>query len=708
MQRRLFWFSAALGMLAGVFYGSWFVVFGPAPLAWAQASVVLVTIFFSLLVWRTGDPALGIAGLVPCLAVILTMVMWLQGGLEAPTIWWLVILPFAWMLAGSVRAGLALGVALMIVVALTPAAIAWFDLPNLASQSKVPRQQYVASIVGALVVFSVYVAFSLKLRRDLRVELVRAMRDLEASRDEALSASRVKARFLAHMSHEIRTPISGILGGIELLRSTALDARQQQIVGLQRQSLDNLTALLNDVLDFARLEAGRLEMVPVDLRDIAFDALELHAASAHESGLELTCSMAPGMPTAVLADPIRLRQILGNLVSNAVKFTSRGGVHIHIGRAAEPVPESMVALQLEVQDTGVGIAPEDLAGIFSAFARSEDPAVRRSGGTGLGLAICRELARLMGGELACTSTRGQGTTFTLSLSLARHVTPHPAALPRREAFHVLVVANYLRLVQHLQAQLRDLSVTCEVRAVPPTQAELHDARERGVDAVLLDERLLGAHGRDRLEQIVGEVGMPVLLLCGISSDSTLGAVDGVFVLYKPVRPRALQDGLRWAQQSRRQSALPVSTSRPGRLASSSGDRHPGLAGRVLLVEDNPVNQVMTQAMLERLGLAVVVAGDGQEALKRYGEQTFDAVLMDVQMPGMDGVTVTERLRAFEQAQSRARTPVVAVTGNPEPEVRARGHEAGMDDFLGKPFTLQQLEQVLVRWQPRLMPGQEAG
>ena len=273
---------------------------------------------------------------------------------------------------------------------------------------------------------------------------------------------------------------------------------------------------------------------------------------------------------------------------------------------------------------------------------------------------------------------------------------------------MLVVANYLRLVQHLQAQLRDLSVTCEVRAVPPTQSELHDARERGVDAVLLDERLLGAHGRDRLEQIVGEVGMPVLLLCGISSDSTLGAVDGVFVLYKPVRPRALQDGLRWAQQSRRQSALPVSTSRPGRISTGSGDRHPGLAGRVLLVEDNPVNQVMTQAMLERLGLAVVVAGDGQEALKRYGEQTFDAVLMDVQMPGMDGVTVTERLRAFEQAQSRARTPVVAVTGNPEPEVRARGHEAGMDDFLGKPFTLQQLERVLVRWQPRLAPGQEAG
>jgi CheY-like chemotaxis protein len=247
-----------------------------------------------------------------------------------------------------------------------------------------------------------------------------------------------------------------------------------------------------------------------------------------------------------------------------------------------------------------------------------------------------------------------------------------------------------------------------VKSVPPTQAELQDARERGVNAVLLDERLLGAHGRDLLEQMAREVGMPVLLLCGISSDSTLGALDGVFVLYKPVRLRALRDGLRWSVHSRRQTGLAFASSRPSRISASPPERSPVLAGRVLLVDDNPVNQVMTQAMLERMGLTVVVAGDGHEALKRFGEQTFDVVLMDVQMPGMDGLMATERLRAVERMQSRGRTPVVAVTGNPEPEIRARGQAVGMDDFLGKPFTLEQLEQMLVRWQPGLMPGDQVG
>ena len=197
-----------------------------------------------------------------------------------------------------------------------------------------------------------------------------------------------------------------------------------------------------------------------------------------------------------------------------------------------------------------------------------------------------------------------------------------------------------------------------------------------------------------------EAGLPVLLMRGVSSDTTMGMLDGVFVLSKPVRPHALHDGLRWALHARRHSGR-AALDPP--VAPPPTSERPAMTGRVLLVDDNPVNQVMTQAMLERLGLAVVVAGDGQGALRRFAEQTFDVVLMDVQMPVMDGLTATEKLRAMERHAGRGRTPVVAVTGNPEPEVRQRGQVVGMDDFLGKPFTLDQLQRMLLRCQPELLP-----
>lgn len=695
MQRGMFWTAAAASLLGGLAFAVFFLLKGPRVVAWADAALIVLTVALGVYVRAADRPDRGIVMLAIGLTGVLTAKMWLQGGLYAPTLWWLLVLPWLVMLAGRVRTGVWLAAVVLVILGLTYLLQRAEVLPP-AAISSVPRFHQVLSMAGALLLYGGFVAFSLKLRSDLQRELRYAMVELQCSRDEAWAASQAKAHFLSNMSHELRTPINGILGATELLRATPLDARQQQLVSMQRQSLDSLMALVNDVLDFSRLDTGslQLERVPLALRSLVFDALDLYAGAAHEKGLELTCSQSPDVPDTVLGDPTRLRQILSHLVSNAVKFTHQGGVHVHVDVVHGDPSAEQVRLRIEVHDTGIGVDVAQLPQLFGAFSQGDETGSRRAGGAGIGLALCRELAELMDGQVTAEGAPGRGSCFTVEVSCGRSSERAEPALPALPHLHVLAVADHHRLVLHLDALLAGSAITYEVKAVAPTRSELQAARERRVAAVLLDERLLGARARDRLEQIVREAGLPVLLMRALTSDSSQIALDGVFVLSKPVRPRALYEGLQWAAQTRgmQGDALPAM---PAPRASAATL----MAGRVLLVEDNPVNQVMTQAMLERLGLQVVVAGDGNEALQRYGEQTFDMVLMDVQMPGMDGLTATERLREIEQAKARVRTPVVAVTGNPEPEIRDRGRQAGMDDFLGKPFTLEQLELMLLRWRP---------
>ncbi|AKJ30314.1 ATP-binding protein [Caldimonas brevitalea] len=694
MQARMFWLAATLTLVASLLFLSFFLIKGPARLAWMDAATLLVVGALAWHVRVSNRPDQGMAGIALTLCVALSHKMWLQGGLSAPTLWWMIVLPWLWMLAGSIRGGLLLGALVggVFVFMWGAERNGWLPPPLLSSA---PRLHHLVSMGGSLLLYGVFVGFSLKLRSDLQRELRHTLSELQRSRDEAWWASQVKANFLSNISHELRTPINGILGATELLRGTRLDARQQQLVSMQRQSLDSLMALVNDVLDYTRLEGGglQLEPVPISPRALVFDALDLFAGAAHEKGLELTCSAMPEVPVTVLGDPTRLRQVLGHLISNAVKFTPYGGVHVHLavdGSHGPRGPGEVMRLRIEVRDTGIGIDPAQLPRLFGAFAQADASGSRRVGGAGLGLALCRELAELMGGEIQAESAPGQGSCFTLSVPLQVSGEPAEPALPPLAPTRLLLVANQHRLVQHVESLLRGSAVAVELKALPPTAAELQSARDLGIGAVLLDERLLGSCGRERLEQMVSEAGLPVLLMQALSRDSTHVALDGVFVLSKPVRPRALYEGVQWAAHLRR-NAGPEAPA-PARAATAIL-----LTGRVLLVEDNPVNQVMTQAMLERLGLQVVIAGDGQEALRRYAEQSFDVVLMDVQMPGMDGLEATQRLRQAEAQRKAVRTPIVAVSGNPEPDIRERGRAAGMDDFLGKPFTLEQLEHVLLRW-----------
>ena len=696
MQLGMFWTAAAASLLGGLAFAVFFLLKGPRVVAWADAGLIVLTAAVAAYVRTAGRPDRGIVMLALGLTAVLTVKMWLQGGLAAPTLWWLLVLPWLVMLAGPIRTGVWLAVGVLAILGGTYL-LQQADVLPAAAVSSAPRFHHVLSMAGALALYGGFVAFSLKLRSDLQRELRYAMVELQCSRDEAWAASQVKAHFLSNMSHELRTPINGILGATELLRATPLDARQQQLVSMQRQSLDSLMALVNDVLDFSRLDTGslQLEHMPLTVRPLVFDALDLYAGAAHEKGLELTCSQSPDVPDTVLGDPTRLRQILSHLVSNAVKFTHEGGVHVHVSVVHGDPTAEQVRLRIEVHDTGIGVDVAQLPQLFGPFSQGDESGARHAGGAGIGLALCRELAELMDGHVGAEGVPGRGSCFTVEVNCGRSRERAEPALPSLPRLHVLAVADHHRLVMHLDALLMGSETTYEVKAVAPSRTELQKtARERRVAAVLLDERLLGARARERLEQIVREAGLPVLLMRALTRDSSQIALDGVFVLSKPVRPRALFEGLQWAAQTRgMQGDVVPAVSAPRASAAAL------MAGRVLLVEDNPVNQVMTQAMLERLGLQVVVAGDGHEALQRYDEQTFDMVLMDVQMPGMDGLTATEKLREIEHEKARARTPVVAVTGNPEPEIRDRGRQAGMDDFLGKPFTLEQLELMLLRWRP---------
>ena len=410
-------------------------------------------------------------------------------------------------------------------------------------------------------------------------ESARARREAEARAATALAADQAKSTFLANMSHEIRTPLNGVLGMAEILRSTALDARQQRLLGVLATSGEHLLGVINNVLDFSKIHAGKMSLdpVPFDLRVLVDETIDVLALRAQQKGVWLQARMAPDMPSWFEADALRLRQVLLNLLGNAIKFTDHGHVTLTVTEIERREGES--ALRIEVEDTGPGIPPETLPRVFESFFQADSTSVRRIGGTGLGLAIARDLVQLMGGEIGVTSTLGSGTTFWLSLALAHPVAPSSAG---------------------------------------------DRARAAGVPA-------------------------------GEAAGTAPVAADG---------------GL---------------------------DRVAGM--RVLVAEDNAINHAVVEGMLAALGVSHRHVGNGAEALSAVAEETFDLVLMDGQMPVLDGLAATEAIRASEAAHRRQRVPIVALTANPSPDYRARCLRAGMDDFLAKPFTLGALHAVLCRHRP---------
>jgi signal transduction histidine kinase/CheY-like chemotaxis protein len=623
--------------------------------------------------WRTGHVTAPMRALS---IVLVAMLAWqtLRQGASLPAAgWWLSVIPFLLAGAGLHRMAVAVVVVFVVVVTLLFVGPPMQSLGLVPEDDLGPTRQYIA-VVGSEFFALAMILMAVRRRRE-------AAQAIEVARAAASEAVTAKSRFLAHVSHEIRTPLNGVIGTADLLRSPHLDdSQREQLLELQQQSTRTLLTLVNDVLDWTKLEVGKvvLESRPLHLKRLVLESNELLAVQAYDKGIDLTSSCNPDVPQRVVGDATRLRQIIDNLVGNAVKFTATGGVHIHVSLDADDAAAARAAaptrwVRIEVVDSGIGIEPHRLAGLFTAFAQADESITRRYGGTGLGLAISLELARLMGGRIEAASVPGSGSTFALvvPLEVAGVERPGQATRARRD---VVVASASPGVLRHLNAMLHDIGIE------PRLVRELGDADGDGCRVMMVDAPLLTAlPDPESWLQRKHRAGCRVAVITPPGAGPALGSRLHLPLLLKPVRPASLQAVLH--ELDREPAAMPA----PGSRA----------ALHVLVAEDHAVNQIVVQAMLNELGASSVVAANGREALDCLAAQRFDLVLMDMQMPEMDGATATRAWRAIEAAEARARrVPVIAMTASTPADQPALWCDSGMDGILPKPFGLAELRRVL--------------
>jgi PAS domain S-box-containing protein len=543
-------------------------------------------------------------------------------------------------------------------------------------------------------------------------ERERTARDLAEARDRALEASRHKSEFLATMSHEIRTPLNGVLGLTELLARTPLDAQQRHLTSGIAVSGRSLLGIINDILDFSKIEAGRLDVESVDLevRDVLEQVTSVLAESARAKGLDLQVSCSPEVPEMLSGDPTRLAQVITNLGSNAVKFTSRGSVAIRA--TSTPGEDGTTLLRVEVRDTGVGIPEQQRMHIFQPFAQADTSTTRRFGGTGLGLAISAEIVEAFQGEIGVESTLGQGSTFWFTARLGRPTGARRDARLRRTREQlgrtkVLVVDNDVQNRLILREQLGWWHVTSTgVPGASEARNALVAARDAGdpYDVVLLDLAMPDDDGLDVARSLHLDprfVHVPLLLLSSsyLPLTDELRGIGITACLTKPVQAAELREAL-----VRTVVGEDASAAEPLTEEASEGAR-----GKVVLVvEDNPVNQVVARGLLTSMGYDVDTADDGAEAVELTEVTAYDAVLMDLQMPRLDGYGATRAIREREAATGARRTPVLAMTAAAIAGEREKCLAAGMDDFITKPVAPATLAAALARWTGSTDVGGEDG
>ena len=535
--------------------------------------------------------------------------------------------------------------------------------------------------------------------------------ELQHAKAAAEAANLTKSEFLANMSHELRTPLNGIIGMNELLLSTQLTSRQLEFARTVRDSAESLLVILNDILDLSKIEAGKLtlETTRFDLRDVIEEVGTLLSARAADKKIEIIMRYATGSPRMFEGDPVRIRQIVSNLVGNAVKFTSKG--HVFVDTECQQVANGRARIAIRIEDTGIGIAKEHIHKLFQKFSQADTSTTRRFGGTGLGLAICKSLVEVMDGGIQVESEPGKGSCFSLYIQLQmapQTQKPDDTGYEGLQLLRILLVddnpTNLRVLSEQFSARnIRHTAVTSAAQAL----RKMHEAVDAGdaYQLAVIDHQMPDKDGEALGIEIKSD---PLLRDCALTMLSSIGSMitperqktAGLYrILQKPVRPTVLLDTLMRSYEECKSSKAPAdSSSVLAAVPATKPAENPGAKIRVLLVEDNEINQMVAEGMLKVLGCSTTIAINGREAVDKFRNQKFDVVVMDCQMPVMDGFEAAREIRRIESESSgAARVPIIAMTANAMKGDRERCIGSGMDDYLAKPVRIELLKSTLAKY-----------